>query len=79
MKTVRGSAYFECTIHGCIHLQWSPKALVVKTSLNVTELECWIFFHMSTSIMHLVLTRRKPEHILSIHKQMGRKLRSNTR
>lgn len=33
---------------------------MVKTSLNVTEFECWIFFHMSTSIMHLVFTRRKP-------------------
>lgn len=45
------------------HSQWSPKAFVVKTSLSVTEFECWIFFHMSTSIMHLVLTRRKPGHI----------------
>lgn len=42
--------------------QWSPNALVVKTSLRVTELECWIFFHMSTSIIHLVFTSLKPGH-----------------
>lgn len=43
------------------NLQCSPNALVVNTSRNVTMFECWIFFHMSTSTMHFVLTRRKPE------------------
>lgn len=40
------------------YLQLSLKALVVKTSLNCITLECWSFFHRSTSWVTLTLLSR---------------------
>lgn len=58
------------------HSHWSPKPFVVNTSRNWTTLECWNFFHISTTLMHLADCIRKPGKVQKFDKT-NRKSQNN--